>query len=74
MITSKSKAIETDCRSLLVYIKLLCDSTMIIWTLAFEGFHFKKQLYVNRGRSFGIFNQHYITVKSIPQYSGDKLP
>lgn len=32
MITSKSKAIETDCRSLLVYIKLLCDSTRIVWT------------------------------------------
>lgn len=32
MITSKSKAIETDCRSLLVYIKLLCDSTRTIWT------------------------------------------
>lgn len=50
MITSKSKAIETDCRSLLVYIKLLCDCTRITWTLAFEGFRFKKQLHVHRGR------------------------
>lgn len=45
MITSKSKAIETDCRSLLVYIKLLCDCTRITWTLAFEGI-FKMQLQV----------------------------
>lgn len=37
MITSKSKATETDCRSLLVYITLLCDCTRITWTLAFEG-------------------------------------
>lgn len=33
MITSKSKAIETDCRGLLVYIKLLCDCTRITWLL-----------------------------------------
>lgn len=37
MITSKSKATETDCRGLLVYITLLCDCTRITWTLAFEG-------------------------------------
>lgn len=58
MITSKSKAIETDCRSLLVYIKLLCDRTRIIWTLAFEGFNFKL---------FGIYNQHHSGAKSEPQ-------
>lgn len=50
MITSKSKAIEIDCRSLFVYIRLLCDCTRIIWTLAFEGFRFKKQPHVHRRR------------------------
>lgn len=57
MITSKSKAIETDCRSLLVYIKLLCDCTRINWTLAFEGFHFKTNHMYTEEVTFGIFNQ-----------------
>lgn len=37
MNTSKSKATQTDCRGLLVYITLLCDCTRITCTLAFEG-------------------------------------
>lgn len=43
MITSKSNAIEADCRSLLVYVKLLYDR--IVWT--FEGFHLRMQLSIN---------------------------